>query len=68
MKENLPDESFFRCFSNKSGSKRNSNHNTVSDDMGTVPGLSKSTSIAEFKRKTSTEAPNPKRLFILRLC
>lgn len=42
---NLPGEGFEMCFSNKEGFKRNSNHNIVSGDIGTVPGLKRSTSI-----------------------
>lgn len=34
-----------RCFLRRLGSRRNSNHNIVSGDIGTVPGLNKSTSI-----------------------
>lgn len=44
----IPGFGFCNCFNSKSGSNRNSNHNTVSGEMGTVPGLNKSTSILDF--------------------
>ena len=44
----VPGKGFERCFCNSGGFKRNSNHNTVSGEMGTVPGRNKSTSIIGF--------------------
>lgn len=41
----IPGKGFDRCFCSKEGFNKNSNHKIVSGEIGTVPGLGKSTSM-----------------------
>lgn len=41
----LPGKGFDKCFSSNEGFSKNSNHSIVSGEIGTVPGLSRSTSM-----------------------
>lgn len=61
----LPGFGFLRCSSSKPGLRRNSNQRTVFGEMGTFPGLNKSTSMSSVRYENPFQLLNPKEVTFL---